>query len=171
MTASVLTRLFEHNHWANLRLIGVCSELGDGRLDAPAPAGRGWTIRETLIHLVESERGYLSLLTRSAGSELRKPPAFADLHESADASGAGLVAWVRAGRREDREAPLSTSDGYRVEPWTVLVQAINHANDHRRQITAAMRALGATPPNLDGWTYGETTGAVVSSGTSSTSSP
>ena len=42
-----------------------------------------------------------------------------------------------------------------------MVQAINHANDHRHQIAAAMRALGLNPPRLDGWAFGEAAGALT----------
>ena len=58
-------------------------------------------------------------------------------------------------------ARLRTTDGYFVETWVVMVQAINHATEHRRQIGSMLRALGVTPPNLDGWTYAEATGALV----------
>ena len=52
-------------------------------------------------------------------------------------------------------------DGYLVEPWVVLVQVINHATEHRKQVGIMLRALGMTPPRLDGWGYGEMAGGLV----------
>ena len=56
---------------------------------------------------------------------------------------------------------LQTTDGYFVEPWVVLVQVINHATEHREQIKSMLSALGVTPPDIDGWDYGEATKALL----------
>jgi uncharacterized damage-inducible protein DinB len=34
-----------------------------------------------------------------------------------------------------------------------LVQAINHATDHRTQIKTALTQAGIEPPELDGWNW------------------
>jgi uncharacterized damage-inducible protein DinB len=59
------------------------------------------------------------------------------------------------------ESDVRTSDGYLVKPWIVLVQAINHGAEHRRQVCSILRALGVAPPRLDGWGFGEALEAVV----------
>jgi uncharacterized damage-inducible protein DinB len=43
----------------------------------------------------------------------------------------------------------------------VLVQVINHATEHREQIKSMLSALGVTPPDIDGWDYGEATQALI----------
>ena len=154
---NTLAKLFEHNNWANLQIIEVCSALGDEQLDAPQPAST-WSIRDTLSHLVESQRGYLALLTLPPEARQHAPLSFAELAESATASGEGLLALACGERLETR---LKTTDGYVVEPWVVMLQAINHATDHRRQISGMLRAMGVTPPRLDGWAFGEAGGALV----------
>src|SRR5687768_18366080 len=63
MTENFLEKLFEHNNWANLQIIQVCSALSDEQLDAePQSVTRG-TIRRTLVHLVSSQYSYLRTLT------------------------------------------------------------------------------------------------------------
>ncbi len=42
-----------------------------------------------------------------------------------------------------------------------MVQAINHATEHREQISSMLSALGVTPPELDGWAYGEATHGLI----------
>jgi uncharacterized damage-inducible protein DinB len=42
-----------------------------------------------------------------------------------------------------------------------MVQIINHATEHREQIKSMLSALGVTPPDVDGWDYGEVAGALV----------
>lgn len=155
---SVLVRMFEHNNWANLQLVAACSALTDEQLDAePQSATRG-SVRSTLTHLVSAQRGYLSLLTLPLEERPKTPLTFADLPASAASTGQALLELVQEGLPDAR---LQTRDGYLVEPWVVLVQAIDHAAEHREQIKSMLSALGVTPPDIDGWSYGEAAGALT----------
>jgi uncharacterized damage-inducible protein DinB len=42
-----------------------------------------------------------------------------------------------------------------------MVQAINHATEHREQIKSMLSSLGVTHPEIDGWDYGEVTKALI----------
>ena len=42
-----------------------------------------------------------------------------------------------------------------------MVQIIDYATKHREQINSMLSALGVTPPDLDGWSYGEATNALL----------
>src|SRR5678816_1829859 len=95
MIEDILTRLFEHNNWANLRIIEACSALTDEHLDAEPRSVTKGNIRETLIHLVGSQAGYLNLLTVPVEERHHIPLQFTDLAESARKSGAGLIALVK----------------------------------------------------------------------------
>jgi uncharacterized damage-inducible protein DinB len=160
MGESILVKLFEHNSWANIQMIQACSSLSDEQLDTEPHSATKGTIRQTLIHLVSSQRGYLALLTLPVKERKKVPLEFADLKEVAQSSGEGLLALVRndLDRLPDR---LQTTDGFHVEPWVILLQIINHATEHREQINSMLTALGATPLDLDGWSYGDATNALV----------
>ena len=161
MGENILARLFEHNNWANRQIIEACSALSDEQLDAePQSATRG-SIRRTLVHLVASQQGYLSLLTLPVEARRDVPPTFAELQESARRSGEGLLSLARGERGQAPESQLRTKDGYIVAPWVVMVQAINHATEHREQIKSMLSALGVRPPDLAGWAYGEVTSALI----------
>ncbi|MFL5803492.1 MAG: DinB family protein [Roseiflexaceae bacterium] len=161
MTETMLVKLFEHNNWANSQIIQACSALSDQQLDAePASATKG-SIRRTLLHLVNSQHGYLSLLTLPVEARVDAAPAFAELQQAASISGEGLLALARDEPSKHLKTQLRTTDGYFVEPWVVLVQVINHATEHREQINSMLSALGVTPPDLDGWAYGEVTHALI----------
>jgi len=160
MTESFLERLFEHNNWTNQKLIEVCLSLTDEQLDAQPQSVVKGTIRETMTHLVGAQQGYLSLLTLPVEKRVRFVPSKEEWQESAKKSGESLLALVRG---EDKPFPekLQTRDDYLVEPWVVMVQIINHAHEHREQICSMLNALGVTPPDMDGWSYGEATGALI----------
>ena len=161
MTDNFLVKLFEHNNWANLRIIQGCSALRDDQLDAEPQSATKGSIRRTLVHLVGSQRGYLSLLTLPVEARVDVRLAFADLAKAASISGEGLLALARDEPSKHLKTQLRTTDGYLVEPWVVMVQAINHATEHREQISSMLSALGVTPPDLDGWSYGEVTNALT----------
>jgi uncharacterized damage-inducible protein DinB len=161
MTESFLEKLFEHNNWANEQIIQACSGLSDEQLDAGPQSATQGSIRETLTHLVSSQRGYLALLTLPLEARPTTPLTFAELRDSAHMSGEGLLTLARADSHP-LQNPLQTRDGYHVHPWVVMVQVINHATEHREQVKSMLSALGVTPPNIDGWDYGEATNALVS---------
>ena len=160
-TENILGKLFEHNNWANLQIIQACSALSDEQLDAQPRSATMGSIRRTLLHLVASQQGYLSLLAVPVEARRDVAPAYAELQKAASVSGEELLALARDGSGQFPKTQLQTMDRYFVEPWVVMVQAINHATEHREQIKSMLTSLGATPPDLDGWAYGEFTNALV----------
>ncbi len=161
MTENILARLFEHNNWANQKIMEVCSALTDDQLDAPPQSATEGSIRSTLTHLVSAQHGYLRLLTIPL--EERKDRVtlqFDELQESLKSSGERLLELAR----DESKLPttrLRTRDDYRVEPWVVMIQIINHATEHREQIKSMLTALGIEPPSIDGWDYGDAMKALV----------
>jgi uncharacterized damage-inducible protein DinB len=160
MAENILVKLFEHNNWANLKIIQACSALSDEQLDAEPQSATMGSIRQTLIHLVGSQAGYLSLLTLPVEERHYAPLEVAELQESARVSGEGLLALARD-ESNILQTQLQTTDGFYVEPWAVMVQIINHATEHREQIKSMLSSLGVTPPDIDGWDYGEATNALI----------
>ncbi len=95
MNENFLAKLFEHNNWANLQIIQACFTLSDEQLDAEPQSATKGSIRNTLLHLVTGQRGYLSLLTLPVEERPNAPLAFAELRESVSMSGEGLLALAR----------------------------------------------------------------------------
>jgi uncharacterized damage-inducible protein DinB len=161
MPRSPLGRIAEHDEWANAVLLRFCATLPDAQLDATPRSPRERTIRQVLVHLVESHVGYVAMLWPERGAPSRLGSTVEDLARAATESGRRLQAIADGEVAVAWETDLRTSDGYLVKPWTVLVQAINHGAEHRRQVCSLLRALKVDPPRLDGWGFGEATGAVV----------
>ena len=160
MTENFLEKLFEHNNWANQKIIQACYALSDEQLDAVPQSVTKGTIRRTLLHLVHSQLGYLSLLTMPVDQRPDVAPTFAEFQESARLSGEGLLALAR-GEQKPFSSRLTTRDGFYTEPWVVMLQAINHATEHREQIKSMLSALGVAPPDIDGWDFAEASNALV----------
>ena len=161
MTDNFLAKIFEHNNWANEKIIQVCYALSDEQLDADPHSVTKGNIRNTLVHLVSSQESYLKTLTLPLEERLHpRTVPFAELEESARRSGEALLALAN-GEEKPFEARLRTRNGHYTEPWVVILQIINHATEHREQIKSMLSALGVTPPDIDGWDYGLATNALV----------
>ena len=175
MNENYLARIFEHNNWANRQIIQVCLTLTDEQLDAEPTSATYGSIRKTLVHIVAAQQRYLHHLTLPL--EVRRKhvyPDFADgvevagstseaflVEEVANSTGAAFLALARGETNLFQSTQIHTPDGYIVEPWVLMVQVINHADEHREQIKSMLTALGITPPEIDGWMYGESVGALV----------
>lgn len=161
MNDTVVTRLFEHNNWANLQIIQACSTLTEEQLDAEPQTVTKGSIRGTLQHLINSQEDYLSqLMGIEARFNWQIPPGFDELRRAAISTGEGLIALTRGVSNQSLQTKFE-KDGYSVEPWLVLVQAINHAAEHREQIKSMLSDLGITPPRIDGWAFGKLTNALI----------
>jgi uncharacterized damage-inducible protein DinB len=152
----ILAELFRHNLWANLTLIDLCVTLPDEILEMNVPGTYGG-IRETLAHLVGAEERYLAALV--AGPERRNPtleetaPDLSTLREHARQSGEGFVAYAERVEGNPTLQVIWRAQSYKMPAALFLVQAINHATEHRTQIKTALTQAGITPPELDGWTW------------------
>ena len=80
---------------------------------------------------------------------------FADVQEASRRTGTALLALARNETSSPLPDQLQTNNGYLVAPWVLMVQAINHATEHREQINSMLSTLRPDPPELDGWSYGE----------------
>ena len=162
MTEHRLKKLFEHNNWANEKIFSACTNLSDEQLDAVPVSATAGNIRETLLHLVAAQQNYLRLLSlplEQRRERLPEPP-FDQLQQLAQISGEALLTLVQDEASLAAEGRIQTRDNYLVEPWVILVQVINHATEHREQISSMLTDLGITPPEMDGWAFADAMGAM-----------
>jgi len=58
MTEIFLEKLFEHNNWANQKIIQACFALSDEQLGAKPQSVTKGTIQRTLVYLVSSQHDF-----------------------------------------------------------------------------------------------------------------
>jgi uncharacterized damage-inducible protein DinB len=159
-----MLEVFGHNTWANLRLIDVCAGLTDQQLDKAAEGTYG-SIRDTLVHTIGAEQGYLFRLTGERPDPSIKSgewPGFPLLRERAEQNGERF-AGVISGDDPGRVIGWTTQDGEdaAMPVALFLVQVINHGNEHRSQVCTVITTLGIEPPELSGWLYAIQSGALT----------
>lgn len=160
MATDMLAKIFEHNNWANQQVVDACLQLTAEQLEATLDLPSPWTMAHTLRHLVGAQQRYVLFLTESPEERASGEPALPELTALLHASGAALLELARASDTASAARSLTATDGHVVEAWVVLLQAINHATEHRKQLCGQLRALGITPPRVDGWAFGSSVGAL-----------
>lgn len=152
-----IIHLYHHNRWANARLLDFLAAGPAAALELTA-AGAFGTVGATLVHLVAAQERYASTLP--GGSRRAAPvresggwPGFEPLRESLAFSEPLLLA--AAETTPEDEFILTERGGQEVRLMlaTLLSQAINHATEHRVNITTILSAAGVEHPSLDAWAY------------------
>lgn len=154
--ASGLPDFFKYNLWANLRMLDACAQLSEAQLDETMNGTYG-SIRETLVHMLGAEEGYARHFTGSSPLPLLREfttfPGFDELRRRAETSGKALITITEQG---DLDQIFHLDNGtYECPAIIVLIQAINHTDDHRSQICTLLTQQGIEPPDIDPWSYND----------------
>lgn len=154
---SALTSLFDHNRWANLSLLETCRVLSGEQLGAVS-AGAYGPIRDTLLHLAAAEERYVAIFTGRQRDDPVREGAFPGFEVLAARLAESGEALTRLASKVNAGDLLQGSARGRPQPLragVVLVQIINHATEHRTNVTTILSQLGVEYPRVDGWAYGE----------------
>lgn len=155
-----LPDFFKYNLWANLRLLDACAQLTDAQLDATMQGTFG-SVRATLMHLFASEEGYTRTVTGNEPTtpllkELTHIPNFDELRQRAKRTGEALIRFVEQAGQDDLNKILHLDGGtYDAPVIIVVIQAINHAIDHRSQLSTLLSRQNIELPALDSWAYND----------------
>ncbi len=154
--ASVITELFHHNTWANLKLLEFCEGLRDVQLDASAMGCYG-SIRDTLLHYIHSEMDYVDIATGKLPEEPiteDRFPGFDKLKETVHWAGDELLALALTARADTIVRVARPQEPVYEFPLSgFMVQVLNHSTEHRTQISTIITQLGIEPPAMSGWKY------------------
>jgi uncharacterized damage-inducible protein DinB len=157
---SVLTALFAHNTWANLKLLDFCEGLTDEQLNSEAIGGFG-SIRATLIHIIGAEISYVK---RVNGKLPAQPlvrghfPGFDVLKEAVRWTGDELLALARSAETTPLVHEQVPPHRAEYPLASLMVQGISHSIEHRTQIATIITQMGMEPPDMSGWNYMEEKG-------------
>ncbi|MEO8273689.1 MAG: DinB family protein [Chloroflexota bacterium] len=151
---TTLDAIFDHNRWANERLLEACRGLTPEQLATSVVGGYG-DLGSTLAHIASGEVFYTQLLTRwkpSTAWQQDDPfPGVDQLLEVVRETGLRLQA---AAGTMPGDQTIERDPGEMIPSQVILVQAINHATEHRAHATTILTQLGITPPAIDGWEHG-----------------
>lgn len=153
--ADVGVEAFKHNVWANLEILDSCARLSDADLVATAPGTYG-PVRDTLVHLLASEGRYVGEFKGRTDDMLSEDlpfVGFEKLRLYGVASGQALLEIVQTSPPDSVLRGTYRGQPYEMAASILLVQAINHATEHRMHIVSILNQRGVETPRLDGIRY------------------
>jgi uncharacterized damage-inducible protein DinB len=146
-----LVDLFNHNLWANVRIIEACSELSTEDL-AAAGEGMYGSIGDTLVHFLASEGRYVAEIKKQPPEiplAEGDAPDFDVLRRRVEMSGRALIEIATETEAESKISGVFRGQPYEMRAVFLLGQAINHATEHRIHISAILTQRGINPPRTD----------------------
>jgi uncharacterized damage-inducible protein DinB len=156
MTIHGLLELYDYSYWANAQLFPVLAQLTDAEFTREVAGGYG-SIRNTLVHMMSAESGWLERCGGPHRGERLNPTDFPTI-ESVVQRWAMYEAQMRQFLASLTDADLTRSVAYTIPPLGIsgagrvgelLHHAVNHNIHHRGQVTLLVRALGHVPVNVD----------------------
>jgi uncharacterized damage-inducible protein DinB len=160
MEAEMLRTMFDYSDWAMTRIFDAADGLTQEQLDTPGTAGHG-SIRQTLLHLIDTQRGWLSWWDGSmtaaeaisSGLDLADYPDVASLRALWEDVSAQTAEFTSTLKDEDatRVYSSATPDGRTITfiLWQMMYHVANHGTLHRSEVAAMLTDFGHSPGNLD----------------------
>ena len=155
MTVKDLESLFDYGYWANRKMFEAASQLTPEQF-TQVVAGSYGSIRNTLVHTLSAEWGWLS---RCGGHERGAPlnPADYPTMESLVGAWKNVEEWVREflstlpdeDLARSVEFAIGTAPKQSMPLGALMHHAANHGVHHRGQVALLLRLLGCTPGNFD----------------------
>ncbi len=154
MRMSDVLTLFDYNYWATGRILEEAVRLSSEQFRT-APDGHTTSLRDTLAHMLGSERLLRSRWEQGVSSSRLDPEDFPSVEalqtvwaEEQRALSASLdtlddEALAQPARFERRGVVVSYT------LWHLMVQLVNHGTHHRSEAAALLTAYGHSPGDLD----------------------
>ena len=155
MTVKDLEVLYDYGYWANKKLLQVVSQLTPEQF-TQAVAGSYGSIRNTLVHVLSAEWGWLSRCGGPARGPALKPTDYPTV-ESVVQTWTRVEGYVRAFLSRLKDEDMARHAEYmnprgekRSMPLGEMMQhAANHGVHHRGQVALLLRLLGHVPGDFD----------------------
>lgn len=155
MNKNDIRDLLDYHDWANRRILDTAERLTPEQLAAPTNASFG-NLHATLVHLLDTDWGWLVALKTSEWNEAMKPedfPTLAALRQRWDEEDATRWAYFDTLTDADLQRILR----YEVEGgivrervyWHVFFHIVNHGMQHRSEAAAMLTDFGQSPGDID----------------------
>jgi uncharacterized damage-inducible protein DinB len=168
MRVADLQRLYDYSSWANAKLLAVVSRLGREQFTQWI-AGSYGSIRNTLVHVLSAEWGWLERCGGPRRGERLRSEDYPGV-EALFAEWNRVERWMTAFLRELTDEDLTQDVAFALGAGPmkslprgeILHHAVIHAVHHRGQVALLLRTLGYEPGNFDFLIYADERSHVAS---------
>jgi len=153
MDKADILALIDYNFWANNRILSACERISADEFTRPVMPDPGWgSLRGILVHTLDAEYGWRSVLQSQEDSDILEASDFPDIAALKARWDVEYAAWL------DYAAGLNAEDlnsGYGDDPssspkiWQTIVHVVIHSAQHRGEAAALLTGYGQSPGELD----------------------
>jgi uncharacterized damage-inducible protein DinB len=151
MTVKDLERLYDYGYWADRKLFHVVSQLTPEQFRRTV-AGSYGSIRNTLVHVLSAEWGWLDSCGGAERGPALNPEDYPTVESLVD-TWSTIETHVRGFLCKQKDHDLACTVEFtnpRGEKRSALMQhAANHGVHHRGQVALLLRSIGYAPGNVD----------------------
>ncbi len=163
MSLEHMRLLYQYNRWANARTLDQAENLTPEQLHAPINGG-SWSVRDTLVHLMETEFFWSGLIWPGKAIDIDWEPFEFHFVDYADVPAIrarwaeielDLVDFMDGLTPEGEwslERVIEWTDGgpvLRRSLWLSMLDVFIHATQHRSEVAIALSQFGHSPGELD----------------------
>ena len=145
--------LVQFNFWANDRILEACEQLPFEKLKQPITPDPGWgNLLGILVHILDAEYGWRSVLQSRSSEEILQPDDFADIAALRSRWEAERSAWTAYVSSLSTDM-INQSDGadpqHKLTVWQTIMHVVAHGVHHRSEAAAILTGLDQSPSELD----------------------
>jgi len=153
MYASDISTLVRFNVWANGRLLTACEKLSDEVFVRSVEPDPGWgSLRGILVHALDTEYGWRSILQGQDANTILQATDFADVTSLRARWEIEDAAWMEYLSQLEREIVDrgGSGDEDRVRTvWQTIMHVLIHSVQHRSEAALILTGYGHSPGDLD----------------------
>lgn len=151
MKKDLILSLFAYGQWANEKILAQVAHLGDEQFKKQWSTGYR-SIHENLIHLISADHNWLrgwQGLERAPRLTAEDLPDLASIRTLWSALWEERRAYLESLSEAELEASISPPDRPALLRWQAMLQAANHATQHRAEMAAMLTDAGQSPGDID----------------------
>ena len=153
MEKSDLMTLIQFNFWADNRILESCEQLPFEILKQPHTPDPGWgNLLGILVHILDAEYGWRSVLQSKASNEILEEAHFGDLGSLRSRWETEQAAWfdyVSSLSEEEINQPFGSDPQDREKVWQTILHVVTHGIQHRSEAALLLTGFGYSPGELD----------------------
>lgn len=148
-----IATLIQFNFWANDRILATCDHISSDEFTRALTPDPGWSsVRGLLVHTLDTEYGWRSILQSQNADDILQATGFADVAALKARWDLERLAWREyvVGLSDER-----LSEGYGPEArtgpkvWQTIMHVVIHGIQHRSEAAAILTGYGWSPGELD----------------------
>jgi uncharacterized damage-inducible protein DinB len=146
-----ISALIAYNFWANDRILTACERLSADEFSRKVTPNPGWNnLCGILVHALDAEYGWRSVLQKQDASEVLEARDFADVLKLQTRWEVERAAWLgyEAGLG-DEHLNKKTGNTNSLKVWQTIVHVVNHGTQHRSEAATILTGYGQSPGELD----------------------